>query len=47
MKLEDDEDQAQERIRIADEKIAQNEMLTRAKMDMTRDIASANLESKK
>ena len=43
MKLEDDEDQAQERIRIADEKMAQNEMLTRAKMDMTRDIAGAKL----
>jgi len=43
MKLEDNEDQAKERIRIADEKIAQNEMLTRAKMDMTRDIAGAKL----
>jgi len=43
MKLEEDEDQARERIRIADEKIDQNAVLTREKMDMTRDIAGAKL----
>jgi len=43
MKLEDDEDQAKERIRIADDKIMQNAVLAREKMDMTRDIAGAKL----
>ena len=42
-KLEEDEDQAKERIRIADDKIMQNAVLAREKMDMTRDIAGAKL----